>query len=81
MNFDPSEWASNDDYEKGLDFCKNLFVVNDTAERGVRFMQDYNRLLTLSEEEIQFILLLVDSYRKKYPTYTKTSLMTVNERE
>lgn len=78
LNFvegDPSEWASSSDYMKGYEICKNLFVVNDTAERGVKFMQDYNRGNTLDEQENQFLLQVVESYRKKYPTCTKSCLV------
>ena len=37
-------------------------------------MKDYNRILTRDEEEAQFILQVVDLYRKKYPSHTKSSL-------
>lgn len=72
---DPSEWSDNEDYMKGVDYCKSLMVTNDTAERGVKFMQDYNRVLTLDPQENQFLLQVVDEYRKKYPKYTKSCLM------
>lgn len=67
-------WEDNEEYQTAFDFCHNLFVVNDAAERGVKFMKDYNRFLTRNEEEMQFILQVVDSYRKKYPSHTKSAL-------
>lgn len=76
MNDDPSNWPSSDNYTKNSNFCKSLLVVNDAAERGVKFMQDYNRVLTINEQENQFLLQVVEDYRKKYPTYTKSSLMS-----
>lgn len=74
FKLDPSEWNDNEEYQTAYDFCKKLFVVNDAAERGVKFMKDYNRVLTKDEEEIQFILQVVDSYRKMYPSHTKSAL-------
>lgn len=59
LKLDPSIWETNEQY---------------AAERGVKFMKDYNRMLTRDEEQLQFILQVVDSYRKKYPSHTKSAL-------
>lgn len=74
LELDPSVWKDNEEYETASEYFKNLFVVNDAAERGVKFMKDYNRLLTRDEEENQVILQVVDSYRKKFPSHTKSAL-------
>lgn len=79
FEFDPSAWEDNEEYQTASDFFQNLFVVNDAAERGVKFMKDYNRILTRDEEEVQFILQVVDSYRKKYPSHTKSALTDQSE--
>lgn len=67
FELDPSVWENEEEYQTASDFCQNLLVVNDTAERGVKFMKDYNRILTHDEDEMQFILQVVDSYRKNIP--------------
>lgn len=72
FDHDPSEWKDNEDYLTASDFCRNLFVVNDNAERGVKFMKDYNRILTRDEEEMQLILQVVDSYHQKFSSHTKS---------
>lgn len=72
---DPSLWENTLDFEDGWTYCKNLFVVNDTAERGVKFMQDFNKVLTNNEEEQQLLLQVVEAYRNKYPNYKKISLL------
>lgn len=74
LELDPSEWENNDQYQNAFDICSELFVVNDTAERGIKFLKDYNRVLTRDEEEFQLILQVVDSYRKMYPSHKKSSL-------
>lgn len=74
LESDPTAWESSFDYQECWTFCQNLFVVNDTAERGVKFMQDYNKILTHDEEEKQVLLQVVEAYRKKYPSYKKSDL-------
>lgn len=75
LKVDPLTWDTNTDYINALDFCKNLLVVNDTAERGVRFMKSYNRMLTNDNEQNQMILQTVEAYQKKYPSYKKSCLI------
>lgn len=71
---DPSTWEMSFEYEEGWTFCRNLLVVNDTAERGIKFMKDYNKILTNNEEEKQLLLQIVEAYRKKYVSYKKSDL-------
>lgn len=74
LKLDPSRWEDIEEFKENRSFCRNLFVVNDSAERGVKFMKDFNRILTNNEEEKQFLLQLVESYRKQYPNYKKSCL-------
>ena len=45
-------------------------VVNDTAERGVKLFEEFNRLLTNDEEEKLFFLQVVEANQKAVPTQT-----------
>lgn len=74
LMLDPSTWEDNEQYEIAKNFFQNFLVTNDAAERGVKFMKDYNRVLTRDDEQLQFILQVVDSYRKQYPSHTKSVL-------
>jgi len=56
-------------------------VVNDSAERAIALMQQYNSSLTQNEEQKQFLLCLVEKHRKQYPTCTKSALMNTGENE
>lgn len=49
--------------------------MNDVAKRGVKFMKDYNKILTNDEDEKQILLQIVEAYRKKYPSYKKSELL------
>ena len=53
---DPLEWGDDNSFQIGLEIIKKLKVVNDTAERGVKLMEDYNKILSRSPEEKQYIL-------------------------
>lgn len=75
LEHDPSTWTERDDYSTGVRACYSICVVNDAAERGVKLITDYNKVLTNDEEEKQFLLLIVKEYREKFPNYNKSTLM------
>ena len=56
------------------DIVRELRVVNDTAERGVALMQEFNALLTQDEEQTQFAIQVIKAPRKRYPDSKKTLL-------
>lgn len=39
-------------------------MVNDSAERGVKLIQEYNKIITNNEEEKQYLLQIVEDNRK-----------------
>ena len=51
-----------------------LRVVNESAERGVKLMEDYNKLFTKNEPQKQYVLRIVSDYRRKFPGYKKETL-------
>lgn len=75
LELDPSTWEMSFEYEECWSFCRDLLVVNDAAERGVKFIKDYNKILTTNEEEKQMLLQVVEAYRKKYVSYHKGDLI------
>lgn len=66
----PNEWNCNEHYISGKKITKNLKVVNDIAERGVKLFEEFNKLLTKDEEEKQLLLQVVEADRKWVPTKT-----------
>lgn len=75
MDFDPSTWMTRDDYKEGYEFCRGLHVVNDTAERGVKLITDYNKIISVGEQDKQYLLQVVEQYRRKYSDANKSTLM------
>lgn len=71
---DPSEWPDNEDYKNAQALLSSLVVVNDDAERSVKLMEDFNKLITKDEDMKQALLLTVSEYRKKTPGYSKSDL-------
>jgi hypothetical protein len=60
----PKLWNENDQYIKGKELVNNLNVVNDIAERGVKLIEDYSKLITKSEDMKQYLLQVVSECRR-----------------
>jgi hypothetical protein len=75
LEVDPGSWETNPDYLQAEDIVRALRVVNDTAERGVALMQEYNALLTKDEEQTQFALQIIQEHRKRYPDCKKATIV------
>lgn len=48
--------------------------MNDTAERAVKLMDDFNQRFSTEEDGHQYALLSVAEYRKRFPEATKEQL-------
>lgn len=71
---DPLKWDENHKFINAKKIVGTLVCVNDTAERAVKLMEEYNGLLTESEEQKQFILQCVMEHRKLFPDCSKRTL-------
>lgn len=67
-------WNQNKHYKKGKELVNNLRVVNDVTERGVKLIEDYNKLISKNEEQKQYLLQVVSEYRHKFPDCKKSTL-------
>lgn len=52
----PESWNDLEGYQKGKNIVKNLNVVNDSAERAIKLVQDYHDKITKDEEQRQYLL-------------------------
>jgi hypothetical protein len=75
LSADPESWVYNDSYLEAETVVRELRVVNDTAERGVALMQDYNCSLTKNEEQMQFALQVVKEHRKRFSDSNKSTIL------
>lgn len=71
---DPADWSENLSFQNALQMVSKLKTVNDTAERGIKLIEDYNSILTTNEEQKQFVLKVVSDYRKIFPDCKKETL-------
>ena len=74
LHSDPHVWNQDPDFLKVQGIVKRFRVVNDTAERGVKLMQDYNATITKDEEQKQYVLQVVAECRKLFPDALKSTL-------
>ena len=54
-------------------------VVNDIAERGMKLIEDNNKIITNDEQQKQYLLQVVSNYRKKLPDKTKKTLISLTK--
>jgi hypothetical protein len=71
---DPIEWHLRDDYKKAQESVKTLKVVNDNAERAIALIQNFNNHLTKNENQLQYLLQVVERHREKFPEATKMQM-------
>ena len=67
-------WEMNATFQAAQEQLKHLQVVNDHAERGIVLIQQFNRILTKDEEQLQFLLQVVADHRRNYPDARKEVL-------
>lgn len=74
LTVDPAQWSELDEYRDGLNICKHIQVVNDTAERAVQMFTKYNKTGTKCEKQLQHLLQVVKLYQEQFPSHTKSML-------
>ncbi|QQP50580.1 Uncharacterized protein FKW44_011620 [Caligus rogercresseyi] len=63
-----TQWASDSTFIELSGIVTSLQVVNDAAERAVKFGSDFTKVLTKSEKQRQNILQAVELSRRAFPT-------------
>lgn len=74
LSTSPELWNDDLSYLNTKEIFQNLTAINDTAERCVKLIQDFNGLLTTDEEQKQSLLQCVEDHRKQYPDCKKSTL-------
>lgn len=74
LEVDVSLWSNHESYKENLEFFKELSVVNDSAERGIALIEEYNNCLTKNEEQLQYLLQVVQDHRRRFPDCNKKTL-------
>lgn len=74
LDSDPDLWGDDPHYLRGKKIVNGLRVVNDTAERGVKLIQDFNTFLTKDEQQRQCLLQVVSECRNLFPDTLKATI-------
>ena len=53
----------------------NMKVTNDLAERGVKLMEEYNKIHTNDEQQKQYLLQIVKKFSSSLPDKNKKTIM------
>lgn len=73
---DLTNWKDNPSYQAGLQRVEGLVVTNDAAEHGVALVQEFTKSgRTKAEDQLQFLLQVVEAHRSKFLHWTKSCLM------
>jgi len=68
-------------YVQNKRIVDSLKVVNDTAERSIALMSDFNSSITKNEAEMQRLIQVVEDHRKRVPDSRKQTLAVYMMRE
>ncbi|ESN98417.1 hypothetical protein HELRODRAFT_176885 [Helobdella robusta] len=71
---EPDSWNDLSLFQKVANVVKSLKVVNDTAERTVALMTNFNQSITKNETELQKLIQVVEDNRTRIPDLTKRTL-------
>ncbi|XP_037030592.1 uncharacterized protein LOC119070384 [Bradysia coprophila] len=74
------KWKELAEYRKAKEIVDSFKVVNDTAERALKIMTDFNESLTFKEENKQNSIQVVEDNRKRIPNLKKTVLSGYTQR-
>ena len=73
LNLPVDQWEDDDQFKIMANTMRNLAVVNDTAERGVKDVEDYANPAHDGAQRGR-IILVVNSHRFKLPEFLKNEM-------
>ena len=73
LNEPPAEWNLNEEYVDMKSIISSLSVVNDTAERGIKDIEDYANSAKDGQERDR-IILVSNSHRCKVKDFLKNEI-------
>src|SRR6218665_65292 len=65
----------NPSFQKAETVVSSLKVVNDCAKWGIALASCFNSSLTISEEDKQYLLQIVERHRKEFPDANKSTVL------
>lgn len=78
LDLDIDSWENNIDYILAKQIITNIKVVNDIAERGVGLIEQFNQCITKDEDQLQFLLQVVQMNRQRIPDGNKKTFTAID---
>ena len=75
----PSTWANLEEFKQAKAIVGSLKVVNDNAERAVALVQNFSGSITKDEEQLQYLLQVVQDHRRMFPDSKKSTLTATRQ--
>lgn len=76
LDYSSESWPVIPSYQEALTFVRNIPCVNDSAERGVALVQQFNGSVK-NEDQRQFLLQVVENHRSKFKTSDRRDLVNI----
>lgn len=77
---DVVNWKQLDEYQRAKQIVDSFKVVNDTAERALKLMTDFNQSFTSNESAKQSAIQVVEDNRVRIPDLKKSTLSNYSQR-
>ena len=74
LTVSPDKWMDYPGYVECYTIARNMKVVNDTAERGVKLISEFLTTTTKEESQLQYLLQAVEAHRDKFPNFNKKNI-------
>ena len=68
------DWSSTQGYRTARESMGNLSTTNDSAERAIALMTQFNCRITRSEKRLQELIQVVEHHRRNFSAKTKKGL-------
>lgn len=75
LNMHPRFWDNDRKYLEQKEKIMNIQVVNDCAERSIALYQDYRNRITKDEDQVQYLLQVVEKSRNMYGGLTRKDIL------
>ena len=74
LDEDPATWPLCKNYCTAINTVNILTVTNDCAEKGVALIEEFNHVLTHTEEKAHNLFQVVSEHLKKFHKYKTSTL-------
>jgi len=75
LEFPAHQWKHQPSFTAAKTFISSMAITNDHAERGIALIENFSGHFTKDEEQLQFALRVVADHRKKFPDFSKQTLL------